>query len=398
MKKVYDKIYEPAEDSENLLKNALIEIKKLNKEKLEICEVGVGSGFVISNIAKKYPNNNFHGTDINPDAINFTKKEFEKISTKINLKKTNLLESINKNFDIILFNTPYLPCEEGEIFKELTLKDKAIYGGKNGYEVIEEFIYQIYDKLESENGFVLMLFSSQSNVEYIKKILKLNFYDFEIIDKKTIFFEDLFVMKIKFSDMLRRISTKGVENVKYLDKGKHSMILDGTYKNKKCIIKIGEYKDIQIENLFLEKLQNEIFIPELYNYENEFSIREKLEGQTIKEFLERSKSKNDVLNVLNNCINATQRLDELGINKFEMTNPYKHIYIDKKLKVKFIDFERCIYTNKAKNTTQFFQYIRRYKLKLSELDIKVDEEKILDISKRYKESNFKFTIKDILTP
>lgn len=396
MKKIYEKIYEPAEDSELLLKNILIEIQKLNKKNINICEVGVGSGFVISNIAKTFPDNNFYGTDINPDAIKFTKKEFEKIRTRITLKETNLLNSINSKFDLIFFNTPYLPCEEGEKFEDLTLKDKAIYGGKHGYEVIEEFIYQIYDKLNND-GFVLMLFSSQSNLEYIKDILKLNFYDFEIIGKKTIFFEDLYVLKIKFSDILRRISLKEVKNVKYLAKGKHSMILEGIYKDKKCIVKIGEYKDIQIENLFLEKLQDEDFIPKLYTYENEFTIREKIEGKTIKEFLESTKSKIHTIKVLDKCLSATQRLDELGINKFEMTNPYKHIYIDKELNVKFIDFERCIYTNKAKNTTQFFQYIRRHKLRLKELDINIDEEKILNMSKEYKNIKFKFKIKDILT-
>lgn len=395
MKGLYENIYEPCEDSELLLEIALSEIKKLKIHNLKICEIGVGSGFIISNIAKEYPNNNFYGTDINSDAIKFTKNEFKKISTKINLHKTNLLVDINEKFDLILFNTPYLPCEEGEKFKDLTLKDKAIYGGKHGYEVIEEFIYQIYDKLNND-GFVLMLFSSQSNFQYIKEILKLNFFDFEIIDKKTIFFEDLYVLKIKFSDILRRISVKEVMKVKYLTKGKHSMILDGEYKDKKCIIKIGEYKDIQIENLFLEKLQDESFIPELYTYENEFTIREKLEGKTIKEFLESTKSKIQTLKVLDKCLNATQRLDELGINKFEMTNPYKHIYIDEKLNVKFIDFERCIYTPKPKNMTQFFQYLRRYKNLLGEINIKIDEAKIMSISKNYKKNNFKVEIKDLL--
>ena len=156
--------YEPCEDSELLLRNAINVIEKMqNKENLKICEVGVGSGYVISNIAKKFKKKHeYFGCDINVEAIVSTLSMFKEIKQKINFKECDLLESFDEEFDLILFNTPYLPLEEGEKYEDLNLIDKAIYGGKNGYEIIEKFILQVGKNLQF-NSKVVMVFSSLSN-------------------------------------------------------------------------------------------------------------------------------------------------------------------------------------------------------------------------------------------
>ena len=74
--------YEPCEDSDLLLRNAINVIEKMqDKESLKICEVGVGSGYVISNIAKKFKKKHeYFGCDINSDALNQTQNEFNKLN------------------------------------------------------------------------------------------------------------------------------------------------------------------------------------------------------------------------------------------------------------------------------------------------------------------------------
>ncbi len=393
MKDPFEKIYEPQEDSSLLLKHSIEQIKLLDKSNLNICEVGVGSGFVISNIAKQYNNNNYFGTDINPDAIKYTKQQFKKIEQTITIKQTNILQNIKPKFDLILFNTPYLPCEDEDNYEELTLKDKAIYGGKYGYEVIEQFIYQINDKLQ-DNGAVLMLYSSQSNHEYITKLLEQNFFEHEILEEETIFFETLYILKITKSKILKNITKNNITNIKYLSSGKHSIVLEGLYKNKPVIIKIGKEQHLQKEAAFTKKLQTENFAPKLYFIQKNFVIREKFEGAQLKDWILTSKKK-ETLEVLQKIIDITQRLDKLEINKFEMTNPYKHIFIEKDNHIKFIDFERCIFTPNPKNTTQFLQYIRRQTNILKQKGIEIDENKIMEISKKYKQHNFKVNIKDL---
>ena len=64
-----DKFYNPQEDSYLLLDESIKYLKNKKNKDLKICEVGVGSGFVISNISKEFPKNLFFGCDINKEAI-----------------------------------------------------------------------------------------------------------------------------------------------------------------------------------------------------------------------------------------------------------------------------------------------------------------------------------------
>ena len=186
--------YEPCEDSELLLRNAINVIEKMqNKENLKICEVGVGSGYVISNIAKKFKKKHeYFGCDINVEAIVSTLSMFKEIKQKINLKECDLLESFDQEFDLILFNTPYLPCEEGEKYENLKLIDKAIYGGKNGYEIIEKFLKNSREFL-NEKGKILLLFSSLTMKSKIDDVIVQNSFKSRMLETKNLFFEKLYV-------------------------------------------------------------------------------------------------------------------------------------------------------------------------------------------------------------
>ena len=79
-------------------------------------------------------------------------------------------------------------------------------------------------------------------------------------------------------------------------------------------------------------------------------------------------------------------LDDLGINKEEMHHPVKHILIGKK-DIVMIDFERCSFSEKVKNVTQFIQFITSTNLSkiLNEKGIFFDKEKLRDVAKNYKE-------------
>lgn len=390
----YENVYEPAEDSNLLLKNSKKHLKALSKS-INVCEVGVGSGFVLSNLAKDYPKCSYFGSDINPDAISLTKDEFEELKLKVTLKDKSLLSGFKDKFSLILFNTPYFPFESKfDSFEILPMKDRAIYGGKKGYEVIEEFISQVNDKLE-DDGSVFMIFSSLTKPKEIKEILRKSLFEFGVVEEESSFFEKIICLKFWKSDVLKELNKLKVKELKYLSAGKHSIVLTGSYKNKDSIIKIGKPQHLEKEGYFEEKLSKELFVPKLYLKESSFVIREMVNGVLIGDFFEENSKKN-IVTVLNNILNSTQRMDELGINKFEMTNPYKHIYVQEDLSVKFIDFERCIFSEKPKNTTQVLQYFRRYSPMFKEKGLVLDDKKIFEISKKYKSENFKFKVNDLI--
>jgi len=256
-----NKFYEPAEDTFQLLKTIekyffISQFQSL----ISIYEVGIGSVYILFNLAKKHKEYNYFGSDINLDAIENTKKEFKKIRKEVNLQNKPFFEGFPKEqFDLIYFNTPYLPLEDGEKFEDLKIIDKAIYGGKVGCEVIEEFISKLYNSMKVD-GVCYMLFSSLSRKDLIDYYLEKNSFEFENISTESHMFEELYVYKIQFSDVLKELKNKGFNDVKYFSRGKHSFILEGEYKNQIVLIKIAIDLHTEKEIYFLKKLENEKFL------------------------------------------------------------------------------------------------------------------------------------------
>ena len=398
MNKIYEHVYEPEEDSKLLLKWAIKEMEELetNGKRLKVCEVGVGSGFVVSNVSRKFSENQFFGSDINHYAIDITGKIFDKNNINIKLYEGNLLEGFEDKFDIILFNAPYFPFEaKDDSFEKLSLKDRAIYGGKKGYEIVEEFILQAKNKLVEE-GLALVIFSSFTNKKYIEKLLKLNLLDFEILETEGYFFEKLYCLKFYKSEILKSLGRKGIEDLKYFSSGKHSEVFEGRYNGCDVIVKIGKAQHLEKEAFFERKLRDESFVPKMFFNEENFVVREKVGGRLIVDFFQNVKTRGDLIEVLDNILKVTKRLDDIGINKFEMTNPYKHIFVQEDLSVKFIDFERCIFSEHPKNTTQVLEFFRRYINVFRDKGLELSEEKILEVSRNYKKRHFDFNVRDLI--
>jgi release factor glutamine methyltransferase len=192
-------IYQPSDDSyllakaiKNFFKNRSKEKpknKKTNKnikKQLKILDMGSGSG-IQAKICRKLGFKNILTTDINPNAVNNLKKQ------KFKSIKTNLFSNIKKNkknkFDIIIFNPPYLPENKYDNEKDTT-------GGKKGYETIIKFLKQAKPYL-TKNSVILLLISSFSKSNIIKKQAKTLGYNLKLLEKKTIFFEKLFVYELK---------------------------------------------------------------------------------------------------------------------------------------------------------------------------------------------------------
>jgi len=178
-------IYQPAEDSFLLAECAkeFLESSKINKKRIKVLDMGSGSGIQSASLIKEgVPEKNIVLVDINPNAISFLKKKF----TKSRIILSNLFEKLNpeKNkFDFILFNPPYLP--ENKFDKGLDTT-----GGKNGSEVINNFLVQA-KKYLNKNGKILLLASSLTK--------KINWQDYKkkCIVKKRIFFEILYVWELE---------------------------------------------------------------------------------------------------------------------------------------------------------------------------------------------------------
>ncbi|WP_296862931.1 HemK2/MTQ2 family protein methyltransferase [uncultured Methanobrevibacter sp.] len=177
-----DNVYVPAEDSYLLADN--LEIKKGQS----VLEIGTGSGIVAMYASRL--TDDITVTDINFDACELARKNFtENGIENIEILWGNLFEVVeNKKFDVILFNTPYLPTEDDEVLENTI--NYAFDGGLNGRKVIDLFLNEVGNHL-NDGGIVQMIQSSLSgNDETLARLDEMGFIA-EIAASEHFFFEDI---------------------------------------------------------------------------------------------------------------------------------------------------------------------------------------------------------------
>lgn len=177
-----DNVYVPAEDSYLLADN--LEIKKGQS----VLEIGTGSGIVAMYASRL--TDDITVTDINFDACELARKNFaENGIENIEILWGNLFEVVeNRKFDVILFNTPYLPTEDDEVLENTI--NYAFDGGLNGRKVIDLFLNEVGNHL-NDGGIVQMIQSSLSgNDETLARLDEMGFIA-EIAASEHFFFEDI---------------------------------------------------------------------------------------------------------------------------------------------------------------------------------------------------------------
>ncbi len=149
-----------------------------------------------------------------------------------------------------------------------------------------------------------------------------------------------------------------ITRIKYLAKGHRSKVFIGFYKNKKVCIKVQKERDVKDsvkrEGRWLKILNKFSIGPKLLFYGESLIIYEYVSGDLILDYFRKS-SKKKIMFVISEVLKKCRKMDSLGIVKEEMHKPVKHIFISDE--VKMIDFERCHYSSKVKNVTQFCQFL-----------------------------------------
>jgi release factor glutamine methyltransferase len=165
-----DGVYEDREDSWLLQK----EVEKHANGKF-VLDVGCGTG-IQGITACKTGARKVICTDVNPKACFLTRKNAELNNCHIDVVCGKLLEFFKGvKFDLIVFNTPYLPSGE----------DIQWSGGK---ELIREFLEQA-SNFVNKGGEILLVFSSLTG---------LSINDVEIISEEKVNFETLYLGKVSF--------------------------------------------------------------------------------------------------------------------------------------------------------------------------------------------------------
>lgn len=178
-------VYQPAEDTFLLASNLQVERRS------RVLEIGTGTGIVAIMAAKKAQM--VIATDTNPHALHCAVGNLIVNKTyNVELREGDLFAPVeDEKFDLILFNTPYLPSSGDETVDDEL--DAAWNGGSDGREVIDRFLKDVKDYL-NPGGKVQLVQSSLSDVDKtLKKLEELGFKA-SITAQEKYFFEEVVVI------------------------------------------------------------------------------------------------------------------------------------------------------------------------------------------------------------
>ncbi len=367
-------VYEPAEDSflmVDTLKKLLEEDERPNSD-IKILDMGTGSGYV--GFAALDLGCKVTFVDINPQAIAMVQERKKRATVFI----SDLFFRVPKKIqDYVVFNTPYLPDEE---VTEDTIRDEygepvhdvALHGGPTGIEIAIRFLKQINRYIKDDSK-VLMLVSDLGNVKELETFLHTHCFSYKIIARKKLFHEELRIYEIQRLDNSTNLSKEALailrsnvpekyEDVEIYAKGKRGLIFKANWQGSPVAIKVPLEGRENIANLEARHLQsaNRLRVgPKFIEAGSKYCTMEFIEGELIGDFLENA-SQEDKDEIFEKMLKKLELMDRIKFNKFELTNPYKHIIIKEGLEPVMIDFERAKFTSRPKNVNQFKEYIRKH--------------------------------------
>ena len=164
----------PRPDTEILIEQALKLVK--NKNRLQILDIGIGSGCILMSILKEKKNFIGTGIDISNKSLQISKVNGQKlrINNRLRLFKSNIDNFNTGKYDLIVSNPPYikksnLKCLEKDIGFE---PKQALDGGLDGLSEIRKVIIKSSELIKRSGHFIIEIGFDQKNK--VKKILRDN--------------------------------------------------------------------------------------------------------------------------------------------------------------------------------------------------------------------------------
>ena len=162
----------PRPDTEILIEQVLKLVK--NKNRLQVLDIGIGSGCILMSILKEKKNFIGTGIDISNKSLQISKVNGQKlrINKRLKLFKSNIDNFNTGKYDLIISNPPYikksnLKCLEKDIGFE---PKQALDGGLDGLSEIRKVINKSSELIKRNGHFIIEIGFDQKNK--VKKILR----------------------------------------------------------------------------------------------------------------------------------------------------------------------------------------------------------------------------------
>lgn len=148
-----------------LLVDLAIDWLKRSEERLIVTDIGTGSGCIAISVAQHIPDVKILATDISFGALHVARQNVNDhhLSSRVFLLQANYLPPINKKFDLVMANLPYIPKDQ---LTDLAVSKRepllALDGGINGLEPIRHLIQAVKPRMNMGGKILLEIEASQA--------------------------------------------------------------------------------------------------------------------------------------------------------------------------------------------------------------------------------------------
>ncbi len=183
----------PRFETEELVNLTLEYISDFFSDGIKIVDIGTGSGCIAITLKKNLPKAIVDAVDIERKALEVARKNADINETQINFYEGNLLEPLEKKYDVLISNPPYLNILDKEVM-ELVRKTEpktSLFAPNDGLYYYEEILKQAKEYLNDKSLIAFEIDYRQG--KKVKEIAKKYFKDAKILIKKDLQNKDRFV-------------------------------------------------------------------------------------------------------------------------------------------------------------------------------------------------------------
>ncbi|MBR2678572.1 MAG: peptide chain release factor N(5)-glutamine methyltransferase [Bacilli bacterium] len=146
-----ERVLIPRFETEELVENTIKIINNNFTEPIDIVDLGCGSGVIGLTLEKKMFTNSVDLIDISKEALEVADINCKSLNSKANLIQNNFLNGIDKKYDLIISNPPYIKQDEDidEIVKN-NEPSIALYGGETGLDCYKEILSKVKNNMKDK--------------------------------------------------------------------------------------------------------------------------------------------------------------------------------------------------------------------------------------------------------
>ena len=171
---VDERVLIPRFETEELVENTINYIKKYFLKPIDLIDLGTGSGVIGLTLAKKVSTESVDLVDISKDALEVCQINSNNLGIKANLIESDFFTNINKKYDLIISNPPYI--KNNEEIEEIVKNHEpalALYGGEEGIDCYEKILSNIQKHMKERClvAFEIGYQQKEILIELVKKLL-----------------------------------------------------------------------------------------------------------------------------------------------------------------------------------------------------------------------------------